>query len=110
MTARVVAQGSEWSASTLHDGWGEGVTDEQVSKLGALVVSRFEELAQTEGYTVYWFPAQSVVSGDVDVSLYDDHGNCILDGIREQAINQVWNAVIGNCGPMMKAVNKILCR
>jgi len=110
MTTRVVARGSEWSVSTLHDGWGDNVTDAQARALSTLAVSRFEELAREAGYPVMWFPFTSEVQGNISLDVYDDCGNCALDDIREQAINQVWNAVVGNCGPMMEAVNKILCR
>lgn len=106
MTTTVVARGSEWSSSTLHDGWGDNVTDEQVAELGKLAVTRFEDLAEAAGYLVDWLPSVSQVHG-VDLDMYDDAGECILDDIRKQAIEEVWQAVIGDGGPMAAAVTRI---
>lgn len=106
MTTTVLTRGSEWSASTLHDGWGD-VTDTQVKQLSCLVCSRFEELAKDAGYLVSWFPFISEVRGDVDLNAHDDTEGCVLDDIREQATQDVWEAVIGNGGPMEEAVKQI---
>lgn len=107
MTTTVLARGSEWSAHTLHDGWGDNVTDEQIAKLGKLVVSRFEELAENAGCAVSWFPSLSEVHGDIELDVYDDTGECVLDDIRERATQDIWQAVIGDGGLMEEAVTKI---
>lgn len=105
MTTTVVARGAEWSSSTLHDGWGD-VTDAQVTELCKLVTVRFERLADRAGYNVVWLPSTSEVVGPVQ-DVYDDCGDCELDAIRDQARDEVWQAVIGDGGPMEEAVTRI---
>ena len=105
MTSTVFTRGSQWSANSLHDGWGENVTDDQAQALGDLVVQRFDELAHNAGSTVFWQPATSEVIGEVvgtgpDMwkEVREDGGETtpeLLAEWREQATAEVWAAVIG---------------
>jgi hypothetical protein len=110
MTTTILTRGVEWSSSTLHDRWGDNVTDEQVTELGKLVVSRFEKLTEAEwGVSVHWLPSTSEVRGPVAANTVfnDIYLNNPLDGIRGRATSDVWRAVIGYGGPMAEAVNEI---
>jgi len=89
MTSTVFTRGSAWRVAELHDVWGDNVTDEQVAALGKLVVERFHTLAQDT--SVSWFPTTSEVIGDVDDDVTTEH----LEEWREQALEEVWAAVVG---------------
>jgi len=108
-TSTVFTRGSAWSASELYDGWGSEATDEQVTALGVLVVERFHTLAQDT--SVSWFPKTSEVIGDVD----DDVTVEQLEAWREQALAEVWAAVIDEsddadlCAEVAEALRLAYC-
>lgn len=118
MTTTVFRQGSEWSSTVLYEGWGD-VTTEQAEALGNLVVERFEELAADAGDpSIYWQPATSEVLGAVYGQDTDEHGmwdvinpiDIDLDELRDQAIEEVWNAGCGEKTPMTDRVMEILTK
>jgi hypothetical protein len=116
-TQTVFARGSEWSDTALYDGWGDNVTQEQAKALGNLVVERFEELAAKAGdSSIYWQPATSEVIGEVYGETTHEHGmwdpinpiDADLDDLRNQAVEEVWAAGIGEDSPMATQVREIL--
>ncbi len=119
MTSTTFARGAEWSSSRLNDGWGDNVTEEQTTALGALVVHRFDELAEQSGSTARWQPATSEVIGEVigtgpDMWQEAREGGETTDDLltewREWAISEVWTATIGGPAPdhITEAVTHIL--
>lgn len=105
MARKVIARGSDWSMVTLDDGWGD-VTDKQMCALSELAVERFHELCaeHMSGYTVDWQPTLSeVTSEDGKTPLGET-----LEDIRDEAISDVWEALIGNTSPMSERVDAIL--
>lgn len=90
MTTRVVARGSDWSADTLYDGWGETPPD-QVGTLARRVVSRFEELTAEAGFVVWWEPEFGEVYSDQWVNFEDAD---TLAELRDQARDEVWAGVV----------------
>lgn len=116
MSSTVFVRGSEWSATTLLEAWGEGVSDEQAEELGDLVVARFEELAAKAGDpSIHWIPRTSEVIGECYGETRDGHHwsdpvhemDADLDELREQAMAEVWDAVCGYETPMSARVRDV---
>ena len=105
-TSTVFARGSEWGQDTLYDGWGSTCSDRQTKLLAALVVQRFEQIAESEGSAVYWQPQTSEVIGEVIgqgedkwLERRDDGRQTTEEQLkewREQAFAEVWAAVVGD--------------
>ena len=101
-TTTVIAQGYDWSAAALHDGWGADTSDEQVADLAEQVRTEFEELCAAEGNaTVDWQPKLSEVHAECygqdtdEHSKWDlTHADVPLDELRAQAIETVWTQFI----------------
>jgi len=104
MTSIVVASGYAWSKNALLDVWGDVLDHEW--ELAILVEGRFERLANAAGYPVSWFPSLSEVHSDVNLDLGDEPENP-LDVIREEAMADVWRAVVDEDGPMAGQVATI---
>jgi hypothetical protein len=95
------------------------LTDEQVKVLGDLVVARFEELCAEAGdLSIWWSPRTSEVIGECmgettaechwSTHVYDV--DLDLDALREQAHEEVWQAVVESTGPMAEQVRAIFNR
>jgi hypothetical protein len=115
-TNAVFARGSEWSAVSLNDGWGD-VTPEQADALSDLVIERFEELAAEAGdASIFWQPQTSEVLCHVHGQDTDEHSkwdpinpiDADLDDLRDQAIQEVWEAGCGEENPMTAQVRAVL--
>lgn len=105
MTTTVKARGHDWSQAYLADGWGPETTNEQVTELCVLVLARFHKLSAEHGCGAYWIPQTSEVVGDVN----EEMDPYVLDIWREDAIDAVWSAVIGesNDNELIEQVNAI---
>lgn len=120
MTSKTVfARGCQWCSNCLHDGWGEGLTDDQIDSLADLVVKRFEELCAASGDpSISWHPRTSEVIGECYGETGGGHHwsdpvnpiNADLDELREQATQEVWEALCGYTTPMSAFVREALNR
>lgn len=110
MTRTIYARGHLWSGDTLYDGWGDNVDNDQVTALGNLVVERFHELCEKHGDpSIYWTPQTSEVTYEVKHStwkpVYKLDTN--IEDLAEQALEEVWNAVLGYDTPVSDKVDEI---
>lgn len=90
MTSIILTRGSKWSQAEL-DGWGADTSDEQATELSDLVRIRFHALAAEAGCGAYWTPQTSEVVGTTE----DDVTTEQLEAWRDQATQEVWEAVLG---------------
>ena len=91
-TTIVLTRGSDWGTNRIFDAavWGYDVTNEQADALGQLCLDRFQALAAET--SAYWQPQTSEVIGNVGEAVTDEQ----LEEWREQAIEEVWQAVLGD--------------
>lgn len=119
MTNAVFAKGWKWGTCYVYDSsmWGEFVSDDEAKALGDLAVARFEELCAEAGdESIFWQHQTSEVIGEVYGQDTEEHGKFDrtsgvypnLDDLREQAIDEVFNATCGEETPMSKRVAEAL--
>jgi len=113
MTTAVAARGSRWGWSEVFDSWGADTPDGLALALGELVLGRFHELTREAGDpSVYWTPELAEVTHEVYGFDNEDHSKWdsvyLLKGdlrnLRDQALEEVWEAYVEETGPMVAAV------
>jgi len=111
------ACGYEWSIITLSDSFGNEVTAGQASELSKLAVRRFNQLCAEAGDpSICWIPQTSEVLGDCYGETTTEHHwsdsvnpiDADLDDLRNQAIQEVFDAGCGYNTPVSAEVNEIL--
>ena len=90
-TTIVLTRGSDWGTNRVYDTsvWGPEVTNEQADELAQLCLDRFQKLAAET--SAYWLPQTSEVIGYANETVTTEQ----LEKWREQAIEEVWQAVLG---------------
>jgi hypothetical protein len=91
MADTVWARGYDWSKIALYDGWGDGVTEDELDELASEVIRLFEKTALRQGYPCAWFPTMSEVLGEAGgAPIPESNDEDLLAEWREEAKETVW--------------------